>query len=133
MVEFVIILPVLLLVVTAIIQFGSMYNTYITLTDAVRTGVRTLALDRGLSDPCDPAVAQTVGSAIGVNLSASQVTTTLSSPDSCGSGTYPSRTGGNEVQGDEAKVTATCPYTLALFGLPLFNLNLTASATEAIE
>ncbi len=56
MVEFAIVLPLLLLLVTGIIQFGLMFNKYITLTDAVRSGARTLALGRGLSNPCDPAV-----------------------------------------------------------------------------
>jgi Flp pilus assembly protein TadG len=132
-VEFAIILPVLLLLVTGIIQFGLLYNKYITLTDAVRTGARTLALGRGLNDPCDPAVSQTVNAASNVGLTASQVTTTLSSPDTCGSGGYPSRTGGNEVQGDQATVSATQPVTLSLFGIPVYSLTLSASASDGIE
>jgi Flp pilus assembly protein TadG len=36
----------------------------------------------------------------------------------CGTGTYPSETGGNENQGDQATVTAAQPFTLAVFGLP---------------
>ena len=133
LVEFAIVLPVLLLLVTGIIQFGMMYNRYITLTDAVRTGVRELALGRGLNDPCDPAVTQTINSAIGANLTSSQVTTSLTSPDSCGAGSYPSRTGGTENQGDQATVSASQPFSVTLFGLPVITVQLSASASEAIE
>jgi Flp pilus assembly protein TadG len=133
LVEFALVLPVLLMLVTAILQFGLLFNKYITLTDAVRSGARTLALGRGLSDPCDPAVTQTVNSGVGISLTASQVTTTLPSPDSCGTGSYPNRTGGTEVQGDEATVTATEPYSVKVFGLTVYSGQLSASASDAIE
>ncbi len=132
-VEFALVLPVLLLILTAILQFGLMFNKYLALTDAVRTGARTLALGRGLSNPCDPAITQTVNSAFATGLTASQVTATLTNPDTCGSGTYPNRTGGSEAQGDNATVSATYPYTVSVFGMPLFNLNLTAQASDEIE
>jgi len=132
-VEFALVSPLLLIILTAILQFGAMYNKYITITDAVRTGARTLAVGRDLDDPCDPAVAQTVNSATGSGLTAGQVTATLTSPDTCGTGSYPSRTGGSEVQGDEATVSAAMPYTITVFGLSLFSVQLSASASEAIE
>jgi TadE-like protein len=105
LVEFAIVLPVLLLLVT---------------------GVRTLALGRGLDDPCDPAVTQTINSAIGANLTSSQVTTSLTSPDSCGAGSYPGRTGGTENQGDQATVSASQPFSVTLFGLPVITVQLSA-------
>ena len=61
----------LLLILTAILQFGLVFNKYITLTDAVRSGARELALGRGLDDPCDPAITQTVNSAVGTGLTSS--------------------------------------------------------------
>jgi len=134
MVEFAIILPLLLILVTGIIQFGLLFNKYITLTDAVRGGAQTLSLGHGLSDPCDPAITQTLTSASSLGLTSSQVTTSFSSAtDTCGTGSYPSETGGTEVTGDQATVTAGQPFTLAVFGLPLFNLNLSASASDAIQ
>ena len=132
-VEFALVLPLLLLLVTGVIQFGLLFDHYITLTDAVRSGARTLALGRGLDDPCDPAVKQTVNSASSIGLTASQVTPSLSGSDTCGAGSYPNRTGGNEAQGDQATVTATQPFTLSVFGLPIYNLNLSASASDAVE
>jgi Flp pilus assembly protein TadG len=135
LVEFAVALPVLLLLLTAILQFGLVFNKYITLTDAVRSGARTLALGRSLNggDPCDPAVTQTVNSASGTGLTANQVTTTLTSPDTCGSGSYPSRTGGNEVQGDQATVTATQTYNIKVFGFSVVSVPVSASASDAIE
>lgn len=132
-VEFALVLPVLLLVLTAILQFGLMFNQYLSLTDAVRTGARTLALGRGLSNPCDPAITQTVNSAVGTGLTASEVTPTLTSPDTCGTGTYPNRTSGSETQGNEATVSASYPYTVSVFGMPLFHLTLSATASDEIE
>jgi Flp pilus assembly protein TadG len=137
MVEFALVAPLLLLILTAILQFGSMYFKEITLTDAVRTGARTLALGRGLSDPCDPAVTQTVNSATGTPLTSSEVTTsfsgTNSGTDTCGTGSYPSRTSGNESQGDTATVSASFPYTFTVAGMPLFSVTLSASAADEIE
>lgn len=138
MVEFAVVLPFLLILVTGIIQFGLMFNKYITLTDSVRSGARTLALGRGLSNPCDPGVAQTVNAASSIGLTSTQVTPSFgAAADKCGTGTYTynssGNTGGNEVQGDEATVTATTPFTLSIYGISIWQFNLTASASNAVE
>jgi len=138
LVEFAIVLPLLLILVTGIIQFGLLFNKYITLTDAVRSGAQTLALGRGLSDPCDPAVLQAVNSATAIGLTSAQVTPSFASgSDYCGSGTYTyntsGNTAGNEGEGDQGTLTATQPFTLSVFGLGIMSLNLSASASDAIE
>ena len=46
MVEFTLVLPVLLVVLFGIIQFGIAFNNYVALTDAVRAGARTAAVSR---------------------------------------------------------------------------------------
>ena len=51
MVEFALVMPVLLLVIFGIIQFGVLYNDYISLTDATRVGARKAAVSRQTSDP----------------------------------------------------------------------------------
>jgi Flp pilus assembly protein TadG len=133
-VEMAIALPLLLLILTAIMQFGLMLNKAITLNDAVRTGAETLALYGGEStDPCDSAITSTVNSATNVGLSASQVSVTLASGDTCGSGSYPSRTGASVTAGNTGTVSATYPYSFSVFGVPLFNVNLNASASDSIE
>jgi Flp pilus assembly protein TadG len=59
MVEFAIILPLLLLLVFGIIEFGRAYNTQLTLTHAAREGVREYALtkdaDAGIATARDAA------------------------------------------------------------------------------
>jgi Flp pilus assembly protein TadG len=136
--EFAIVLPLLLILVTGIMQFGLLFNRYITLTDAVRSGAQTLALGRGLSDPCDPAVLQTLQSASAIGLTSAQVTPSFpSSSDHCGTGTYTydtsGNTNGNAVEGDQATLTATQPFSLNVFGVGLFQLNLSASASDAVQ
>jgi Flp pilus assembly protein TadG len=150
MVELAIVLPLLLLLVTGIIQFGLLFNRYLTLNDAVRSGAETLSLGRNLPsgvtdpDPCDPAIAQTVNSASSTGLTSLQVTPSFTpqtptptppptTASNCGTGTYPSETGGNENQGDQATVTATQPFTLGVFGLSFGTLQLSASASDAVQ
>jgi len=153
-VELALAMPVLLLLVTAILQFGSMYNTYEALTDAARGGARELSLGRGLSDPCDPAVQQTIQGTFGdFSLPSSDVTPSFATSsggatttDYCGATSSTSGTActpyvydtscnsnGNENEGDEAKVTISYPYTLSIFGMSVFHLTLTASAADAVE
>jgi Flp pilus assembly protein TadG len=137
LVEFALVLPILLMVATGITSFGLVFYRYITLTDAVRTGARTLALGRGETspnDPCTLATNQTVSSAIDVNLQASDITMKIGTdppiqmPQACdGSGTQ-------WIQGNQVTVSASIPYSLNIFGVISINTgNLTASATDAIE
>src|SRR5439155_25183159 len=51
MTEFALVLPVLALVLFAVIQFGIVFNNYVTLTDATRAGARKAAVGRHVSDP----------------------------------------------------------------------------------
>ena len=51
MVEFVLVLPILMLVLFAIIQFGMTFTHYVALTDAVRAGARTAAISRLSATP----------------------------------------------------------------------------------
>ena len=59
MVEFALVVPILLMVVFAIIQFGMLYNNYITLTDATRVGARKGAVSRTAVNPIALTVAAT--------------------------------------------------------------------------
>jgi Flp pilus assembly protein TadG len=142
LVEMALVLPLLLLILMAILQFGEMYNVYNNLTDAARVGARTLSIQRNVADPCTPAIAATqravAGDLPGGPLPAADIATTFASatspptvpvPDVCGSG----GAGGNEVQNDTATVTITYHYTLKVFGVGLFGFNLTPSASDAIE
>jgi Flp pilus assembly protein TadG len=129
LVEFALVLPILLMIATAITSFGLTFYRYITLTDAVRSGARTLSLGRGLQDPCTPAKMQTVNSAVDVGLQQNQVTLKVNG-NACSNGT----TGTDWVQGNQATVIAQIPYSINIFGvITVNNGTLTASATDAIE
>jgi Flp pilus assembly protein TadG len=163
LVEFALVIPLLLVVLFGIVQFGIMMNTYINVSDAARSGARQLALEQGNNDPCDPAmqVATTAGSS--AQISTTNVTITFASPtggatsnDYClatgasktpmtsawpnASNLYPANnntTGPNypgaEVEGDTATMTVTKIFPLSFFGFKLWNINLSASASDAVE
>jgi Flp pilus assembly protein TadG len=136
LIEFALVLPVLLMVATGITSFGIVFYRYITLTDAVRSGARTLSLGRGQTspnDPCTQATNQTVSSAIDVNLKPSDVTIVVNGnaipqPQACDG------TGADWIQGNQVTVSAQIPYSLDIFGVININTGfLHASATDAIE
>ena len=59
MTEFALVLPILVLLLFGVIQFGIVFNNYITVTDAVRAGARKGAVGRHLPNP-SAAVVQSV-------------------------------------------------------------------------
>jgi Flp pilus assembly protein TadG len=142
LVELALAMPLLLLLVMAIIQFGIMLSEYSSLVNAGRAGARALALGRGLSNPCDPAVKAAMASTAGqFSIPSSDITPSFSSTkDFCGTSSgctyvYASscNTSGNENQSDDAEVTITYPYTLSVFGLGVMHLTLSTSSTDAVE
>lgn len=57
-VEMALVLPILMLIILGIFKFGIVYNNYLQLTDATRSGARELAVERGqgtTNTPCDRA------------------------------------------------------------------------------
>jgi Flp pilus assembly protein TadG len=133
LVEFALVLPVLLMIVTGITSFGIVFYRYVTLTDAVRVGARTLALQRGNSSPCTSAANQTVASAVDVGLTNSQLTFSYNGTPFYVSSTC-SGSGATWNQGDSVTVQATIPYSLSIFGvITITSGHLTAQATDAVE
>lgn len=93
-VEFALVLPVLILLLGGIIDFGFAFNAQISLTHAAREGVRVEAIGIEGVDPVTTAV--NAFSAPGVSGSSAQVT------QSCAGG------------GDQAQVTITTTYSYFL-------------------
>jgi Flp pilus assembly protein TadG len=115
--EFALVLPVLALILFAVIQFGIVFNNYITLTDATRAGARKAAVSRQ-----DPNRNSAVISA--VRSSASDLTSSklsVSPPSS----TWQS--------GDDVTVTASYPYSISLLGVVVKSGSLTSTTTERVE
>jgi Flp pilus assembly protein TadG len=114
MVEFTLVLPILLVVVFGIIQFGIAFKDYITLTDAVRAGARTAAVSRFSTDP--------VGDTITRVKTASDL-----------SGTVKVFVNSTWVHGDDVVVRATYPYSINLFGFVVSSGDLSSTTTERVE
>ena len=147
LVEFGLVLPVLLLMILGLIKGGILFNNYLQLTDAARTGARQLAISRGQSTPCGDAANRLIGSAGG--LSGSGIVISMSespeAPTDPPNATY--TTTGPPAQTPSA---LTCPFTLtsgsavtvhitypcdfSFFGFDFIrSCSLTAAATEQVE
>jgi Flp pilus assembly protein TadG len=139
LVEFALVLPVLLLLVTGMFSFGIVLNNYLTLTDATSIGARFLASDRGLDlDPCASSVAIAKRTAFGLNPAALSFTFVIDgttySGVSCNSTSLTTGAAGNMVQGTSAQVTITYPCSLGVYGnnyIP--GCTLTTQTTELIQ
>ena len=117
MTEFAVVLPVLMLIVFAVIQFGITFNNFVTLTDAVRAGARVAAVSRLDANRVADAQQKVIDSAGGLNLTSGQVTVNSS-------------TWGH---GDDVQVTAVYPYSISLFGIVVKSGNLSSTTTERVE
>jgi Flp pilus assembly protein TadG len=116
MVEFALALPLLLLVMFAVIQFGVTYNDYITLTDATRAGARKAAVSRHEDDPEAVAIEAVENSAGGLDLDDLDVSVT---------GTF--------EHGEDVTVEATYPYEIDLLGIVVASGDLQSETTERVE
>jgi Flp pilus assembly protein TadG len=124
MVEFALVLPILLLLIMGIIQFGIVFSHYVTLTDAVRAGARQAAVSRTLPDPVLVTENRVKQSAAGLKDSDLDITVTPYDPDD-GSASW--------VQGGDVTVKATYPYSLSLFGVVVKTGRIKSETTERVE
>ena len=116
MVEFTLVLPVLMVVLFGIIQFGLTFNNYVALTDAVRAGARTAAVSRMSATPTTDTVNR-VKTASG-DLDASKVDVTVTT---------------TWTHGEDVTVKATYPYSISLLGVVVASGNLSSTTTERVE
>ena len=116
MTEFALVLPVLALILFAVIQFGIVFNNYVTLTDATRAGARKAAVSRQTSDPVGTTVAAVRASA--KDLTQSDLSVSVSS-------TW------NPTE--DVSVTATYPYSISLLGMVVKSGRLSSTTTERVE
>jgi Flp pilus assembly protein TadG len=116
--ELALVFPILLVILLAIAQFGILFNNYITLTDATRTGARKAAVSRFTGDQ-GTAAALAVRAAAS-NLTASKLNVSVTSSDWT-------------VPGSDVTVTATYPYDLNILGWVIQSGNLTSTTKERLE
>jgi Flp pilus assembly protein TadG len=118
MAELALVLPVLLVLLLGIAQFGVTFNNYVSLTDAVRAGARKAAVSRNLGDPAGACRAQVLASAGSLN------TTELGRNLSCSSSWQP---------GADVTVTADYPYDIKLLNWKVKSGRFTSTMKERVE
>jgi Flp pilus assembly protein TadG len=116
MTEFALVLPILVILLFGVIQFGIVFNNYITVTDAVRAGARKCAVSRHLSNP-DAAVVKSVRDAA-TDLRQSDLNVTVTS---------------SWQHGEDVSVTGSYPYSISLLGLVVKSGRLTSTTKERVE
>jgi Flp pilus assembly protein TadG len=139
LVEFAMILPAFLLVVTGIFAFGVSFTNWLVLTDATSLGGRTVSISRGNTlDPCATAVSAVAGASPGLNTSlitySSVINGTTYSGTSCNSSSTTAGAAGNLVQGGSYVLTTSYPCQLTVFGRNLVtNCTMHASVKELVQ
>jgi Flp pilus assembly protein TadG len=118
MTEFALILPILLVLVFGIVQFGIIFNNYVTLTDAARTASRKGAVSRNASDP--KGACEAAGYAAGVGLKNPGTDFVLT----CDSSWQPA---------SDVTVTATYPWNVSLLGWVVASGQLNTTMKERVE
>src|SRR5438034_6758385 len=114
--EFALALPILALLLFAVIQFGIVFNNYVTLVDATRAGARKRAVGREQQNPASAVTAEVRASARDLTQSNLNVTVTSTwQPAS------------------DVTVTATYPYSISLLGMVVKSGRISSSTTERVE
>ena len=120
LVEFALIVPLFLIIVTGIFTFGIAFNNWEMMTEATSVGGRAVAISRGQTlDPCQTA-AQAIEAAA-PSLNPASLTFSFSfngiaaSGASCSSSSSTTGPAGNLVQGSTAQVNVTYPCSLKVF------------------
>ncbi len=115
-VEFVLVLPVLLLILFAIMQMGIVFHNYITITDSVREGARVAAVSRHYTDREAKTIARVRISSQNLDLAKLGVSVTST-----------------WEPGSDVTVTATYPYSIDILGVAVKSGSLTSATTERVE
>ena len=118
MTEFAIGVPIVLLILFAIVQLGTVYNDWVALTDASRAGARTAAESR-----TDTTRVQDVKNAVISSASSDLSTSKLVVDD-------PSTTW---APGSKVTECAHYPYSISILALPVASGNLDSCTTQLVQ
>jgi Flp pilus assembly protein TadG len=124
MTELALVLPIFVVLLLAIVQFGIVFNNYLTLTDATRAGARKAAVSRFIGDNGASAIQAVKTAASGLDQSSLNPTVTSTDANGAADWTTP---------GDVVTVTATYPYTINILGFSVQSGNLTSTTKERLE
>jgi Flp pilus assembly protein TadG len=120
LVEFAIILPVLLLILFGILQFGVTFNNYISVTAAAREGARKASVSRTLGASAATTAATNAAKAAAPSLKQSSIQVTVT----------PSN---NWAAGSDVTVLVKYPYSINILGKVVSSGYLTSSTTMRLE
>jgi Flp pilus assembly protein TadG len=116
LVEFTLVLPLFVVLVLAIVQFGIALNHYLVLTDAVRAGGRVASVSRLTPDAVGTTKQAVVEAAADIGLTTDDVDV---------ASTW--------QPGSDVTVAARFPYSLEIFGIVVKSGDLTSSITEVVD
>ena len=134
LVEMAVTLPVLFLIMTGIFSFSIALYQKLELAQAVSTGSRFLATDRGDTDPCASTATKVYAAAPG--LSSSSMTFSFVLTGSSGTATTystPTCSGAVMSTGGSAQLKITYPCTLQVYGVNFSGCSLSTAVTEVIQ
>jgi Flp pilus assembly protein TadG len=138
LVEMAFVLPIMLMVVTAIFNFGLVLQHYLELTNAVSIGARQLAVSRSNTlDPCSLATSAIIGAT--PTLSSSNLSFTIVmngdtyTGTSCPAASYTTGSAGDMKQGGSVKVTVTYPCNFQIYGHNYGACQLVGQTTEIFQ
>ena len=114
--EFALVLPLMVMLLFGIIQFGITFNNYISLTDAVRAGARTAAVSRHEDDPVGVTVARVKEAA--TDLEETDLAVSVES---------------SWKAGEEVEVSASYPYAIKVLGVTIKSGLMNSTTTERVE
>ena len=120
-------MPILLLIVMGIVQFGMVFKDYIALTDSVRVGARQAAVSRSILDPNQrvPLIEQKMKDAAGT-LDTSKMVITVKPWD-------PKTSTEAWAASGDVTVRASYPFKINLFGMVVFDSTINSRTTERVE
>jgi Flp pilus assembly protein TadG len=144
LIEFALIVPMMMVLITGMFSVGIALNNYMVLTDVVGSGARALALARGqtiptiaATDPCAYTVQTINSSASGMDttkLTYSIVWTTTTSTGAASTSTYTNTCSGVSLSaGDTVQVKASYPFSLVIYGLAPGHLNIQSQTTQLVQ
>jgi Flp pilus assembly protein TadG len=134
LVEFAVTLPPIMLLMTGIFTFSTALYQKLAMTEAVSSGGRVLAVDRGDTDPCKTAAAAIYAAA--PTLSASNLTLTFSLNGVSTGASCPGPLSGpnaNMVSGGTAEVTASYKCSVRYYGVNYPGCSLNTQLTENVQ
>jgi len=131
-VEIALVTPIILLLMTGMFSLSTVTYQKMELAQAVSVGARSLAVDRGDSDPC--ATTANVIYAAAPSLSKTKLSlsfvlngTSYNNTATCTGGAT------NMVAGKTAELTATYPCVLKWYGMGMASCSLSVSTSEVIQ